>query len=39
MSEFYALAEGHAVPPRLFAHERPTLQALFLHLTGRTLRD
>jgi ABC-2 type transport system ATP-binding protein len=39
MSEFYALAEQHAVPPRLFAHERPTLQALFLHLTGRTLRD
>jgi ABC-2 type transport system ATP-binding protein len=39
VSEFYALAEEHAVPPRLFAHERPTLQALFLHLTGRTLRD
>ena len=39
MSEFYALAEEHAVPPRLFAHERPTLQAVFLHLTGRTLRD
>ena len=39
LSEFYALAEEHAVPPRLFAHERPTLQAVFLHLTGRTLRD
>jgi len=39
MSEFYALAEQHAVPPRLLAHERPTLEALFLHLTGRTLRD
>ncbi len=39
MSEFYALAEGHALSPRLFAHERPTLEALFLHLTGRTLRE
>jgi ABC-2 type transport system ATP-binding protein len=39
LSEFYALAEQHAVPPRLFSHDRPTLQALFLHLTGRTLRD
>lgn len=39
MSEFYALAEQHAVPPQLFTHERPTLQALFLRLTGRTLRD
>jgi ABC-2 type transport system ATP-binding protein len=39
LSEFYALAEQHAVPSRFFAHERPTLQALFLHLTGRTLRD
>lgn len=39
LSEVYALAEQHAVPHRLFAQERPTLQALFLHLTGRTLRD
>jgi len=39
MSEFYALAEAHALSARLFAHERPTLEALFLHLTGRTLRE
>ena len=38
-SEFYALAERHGLSPRLFAHERPTLEALFLHLTGRTLRE
>ncbi|MES2696110.1 MAG: ABC transporter ATP-binding protein [Verrucomicrobiota bacterium] len=38
-SEFYALAERHGVAPRLFAHERPTLEALFLHLTGRKLRE
>jgi ABC-2 type transport system ATP-binding protein len=39
VSEFYALAESHGVSSRLFAHERPTLEALFLHLTGRKLRE
>ncbi len=39
ISEFYALAERHGISPRLFSHERPTLEALFLHLTGRTLRE
>lgn len=39
LSEFYALAERHCVPARVFAHERPTLEAVFLHLTGRTLRE
>ncbi|HUR58450.1 MAG TPA: ABC transporter ATP-binding protein [Opitutaceae bacterium] len=39
MSEFYALAEQHMLSPRLFSHERPTLEAVFLHLTGRTLRE
>jgi ABC-2 type transport system ATP-binding protein len=38
-SQFYALAEQHGVAPRAFAHERPTLEALFLHLTGRKLRE
>jgi ABC-2 type transport system ATP-binding protein len=38
-SQFYTLAERHEVSPRLFAHERPTLEALFLHLTGRKLRE
>jgi ABC-2 type transport system ATP-binding protein len=39
LSNFYALAESHAIPARLFTTQRPTLEALFLHLTGRTLRE
>lgn len=39
LSAFYALAETHRLPPRLFTQERPTLEAVFLHLTGRTLRE
>ncbi|MCX6954415.1 MAG: ABC transporter ATP-binding protein [Verrucomicrobia bacterium] len=39
LSQFYEQAERHGLSPRLFAHGRPTLEALFLHLTGRTLRD
>ncbi len=39
LSQFYATAEQHFVSPRLFTHERPTLEAVFLHLTGRTLRE
>ncbi len=39
LSEFFALAESHALPGRLFTSQRPTLEALFLHLTGRTLRE
>ena len=39
LSAFFALAEAHALPGRLFTSQRPTLEALFLHLTGRNLRD
>ena len=39
LSTFYTLAEAHGLPPRLFTQERPTLEALFLHLTGRKLRE
>lgn len=39
LSAFYALAEDHAVPPRLFSHQRPSLEAVFLHLTGRHIRE
>ena len=39
LSEFYRLAEQHGLAPQLFTHDRPTLEALFLHLTGRTLRE
>ena len=39
LSAFFALTESLGLPPRLFISRRPTLEALFLHLTGRTLRD
>jgi ABC-2 type transport system ATP-binding protein len=39
LSAFFALTESFNLPPRLFVSQRPTLEALFLHLTGRTLRD
>jgi ABC-2 type transport system ATP-binding protein len=39
MSTFYALTESLGLPARLFTSQRPTLEALFLHLTGRTIRE
>jgi ABC-2 type transport system ATP-binding protein len=39
MSSFYALTEKHGLPPRLFTSQRPTLEVLFLQLTGRVLRE
>lgn len=39
LSAFFARTERHRLPPRLFVSQRPTLEALFLHLTGRTLRE
>jgi ABC-2 type transport system ATP-binding protein len=39
LSQFFARAESLALPPRLFTVQRPTLEALFLHLTGRSLRE
>ena len=39
LSAFFMLTESLGLPPRLFVSQRPTLEALFLHLTGRTLRD
>ncbi|HEU5080271.1 MAG TPA: ABC transporter ATP-binding protein [Opitutaceae bacterium] len=39
LSQFYQLAEAQRIAPRAFTHNRPTLEALFLHLTGRNLRD
>ena len=38
-SAFYSLAEECALPARTFVTSRPSLEALFLHLTGRTLRE
>ncbi len=39
LSTFYALVESHGLPGRLFSVERPTLEAVFLHQTGRHLRE
>ena len=39
LSGFFALTESLGLPPRLFTSQRPTLEAVFLHLTGRNLRE
>ena len=39
LSSFYNLTESLGLPARHFTSQRPTLEALFLHLTGRTLRE
>jgi ABC-2 type transport system ATP-binding protein len=39
LSQFFALAEELALPARVFTSQRPTLEAVFLHLTGRGLRE
>jgi ABC-2 type transport system ATP-binding protein len=39
LSGFYALTESLGLSARLFTSQRPTLEALFLHLTGRQLRE
>ena len=39
LSGFHLAAEGLGIPARLFAMQRPTLENVFLHLTGRTLRE
>ena len=38
-SAFYALTEAMQLSSRLFVSERPTLEAVFLRLTGRSLRE
>lgn len=39
LSAFFSEAEKTGIPTRLFEIQRPTLEAVFLHLTGRKLRD
>jgi ABC-2 type transport system ATP-binding protein len=39
LSSFYRLTEARSLSPRLFTSQRPTLEALFLQLTGRNLRE
>ncbi len=39
MSEFFAAAEKLGLPYRDFSVTRPSLESVFLHLTGKRLRD
>ena len=39
LSAFFTLTESLGLPARLFTSQRPTLEAVFLHLTGRKLRE
>jgi len=39
LSAFFALTESLGLAPRLFTTQRPSLEALFLQLTGRNLRE
>jgi ABC-2 type transport system ATP-binding protein len=39
LSAFFAASEQAGLSPRLFNVQRPTLEAVFLRLTGRNLRD
>jgi ABC-2 type transport system ATP-binding protein len=39
LSRFFATAEAAGLPHRLFQVARPTLEDVFLQLTGKTLRD
>ena len=39
LSNFFTHTESLGLPARLFTSQRPTLEALFLHLTGRTIRE
>lgn len=39
LSGFYAETEALGLPARLFTSQRPGLEAVFLHLTGRKLRE
>jgi ABC-2 type transport system ATP-binding protein len=39
LAGFFAAAEAAGLPDRLFQLQRPTLEDVFLHLTGKTLRE
>jgi len=39
LSAFFGLSERLGLAPRLFTTQRPSLEALFLQLTGRNLRE
>ncbi|MDP2208385.1 MAG: ABC transporter ATP-binding protein [Bacteroidota bacterium] len=39
LSEFYSMSEKHNIGYKFIETKRPSLESLFLHLTGRRLRD
>ena len=39
LSAFFSVIEQQGISPRSVHMSKPTLEALFLHLTGRSLRD
>jgi ABC-2 type transport system ATP-binding protein len=39
LSAFYQATEHHCLPPRYFENRRPTLESVFLQLTGKDLRE
>ena len=39
LSAFYQAAERHGLSPRYFENRRPTLESVFLQLTGKDLRE
>lgn len=39
LAEFFAAAQAAGLPDRLFQIRRPSLEDVFLHLTGKTLRE
>lgn len=39
LSEFYSMLEKHNIGYKFIETKRPSLESLFLHLTGRRLRD
>jgi ABC-2 type transport system ATP-binding protein len=39
LSRFFSLLEQNGITPGSVELRRPTLEAVFLHLTGRRLRD
>lgn len=39
LSSFFAAVEGHGISAKFIELHKPTLEAVFLHLTGRRLRD
>jgi len=39
LAEFFAAAQSAGLPDRALQLKRPSLEDVFLHLTGKTLRE